>query len=38
MSHLNKEVQALYDDFLGERYGEKAHVLLHTSYQTRELI
>jgi NADH-quinone oxidoreductase subunit G/NADP-reducing hydrogenase subunit HndD len=37
-SHLNKEVQALYDDYLGEIYGEKAHDLLHTSYHVRELI
>jgi iron-only hydrogenase group A len=38
MSHQNKEVQTLYDEFLGERYGEKAHEILHTSYRVREII
>lgn len=31
-SHENKEVQALYKDFIGEPNGHKAHELLHTFY------
>ncbi len=31
-SHENAEVQALYKEYLGEPYGEKAHELLHTHY------
>ena len=31
-SHENPEVLKLYEEFLGEFYGEKAHKLLHTSY------
>ncbi|MDR3240521.1 MAG: [FeFe] hydrogenase, group A [Clostridiales bacterium] len=37
-SHENKEVLALYKEFLGEPYGEKAHELLHTRYQKRDQI
>ena len=37
MSHLNPEVQALYNDYLGEPGGEKAEDLLHTDYRKREL-
>jgi len=37
-SHLNENVIELYEEYLGEFYGEKAHELLHTSYQKRELI
>ncbi|MBN2559092.1 MAG: iron hydrogenase small subunit [Clostridia bacterium] len=37
-SHENENVIELYRDYLGEYYGEKAHELLHTSYQKRELI
>ncbi|MFO7612095.1 MAG: NADH-dependent [FeFe] hydrogenase, group A6 [Clostridia bacterium] len=37
-SHENENVIELYRDYLGEFYGEKAHELLHTSYQKRELI
>lgn len=32
-SHSNKQVQKLYEDFLGEPCGEKSHHLLHTSYK-----
>jgi ferredoxin hydrogenase len=32
-SHENKEVQALYKDYLGEPGSEKAHHLLHTTYK-----
>ena len=31
-SHNNKDVQRLYDEFLGEPLSEKAEELLHTSY------
>ena len=34
-SHENKEVQALYTEFLGEPGGHKAHELLHTKYTER---
>jgi len=36
-SHDNKEVQKLYDDFLGKPGGEKSHKLLHTRYTARPL-
>ncbi|WP_409967354.1 [FeFe] hydrogenase, group A [Bengtsoniella intestinalis] len=32
-SHENKDVQALYADFMGEPCGHLAHQLLHTSHQ-----
>ncbi len=35
-SHNNKQIQALYNDYLGEPNGHKAHELLHTSYKARE--
>ncbi len=35
-SHKNPEVQKIYDEFLGEPYGEKAHQYLHTSYTLRK--
>ncbi len=31
-SHENPYIKALYDEFLGEPYGEKAHTYLHTHY------
>lgn len=34
-SHENPEVMRLYEEFLGEIYGEKAHQLLHTRYIPR---
>ena len=34
-SHENPEVIQLYDEFLGEPYGEKAHHLLHTGFVQR---
>jgi len=34
-SHHNQAVIQLYETFLGEAYGKKAHELLHTSYQSR---
>ncbi|MGV8147141.1 MAG: NADH-dependent [FeFe] hydrogenase, group A6 [Alkaliphilus sp.] len=35
-SHENPYIKKLYDEFLGEPYGEKAHRLLHTSYTKRQ--
>ena len=35
-SHENKQIQALYKNYLGEPNSEKAHHLLHTSYNKRE--
>lgn len=37
-SHQNEAVLQLYDEFLGEFYGEKAHELLHTHYVARDRI
>lgn len=37
-SHENENVKKLYEEFLGEFYGEKAHELLHTHYVAREKI
>ncbi len=37
-SHENAEVLKLYEDYLGEPYGEKAHQLLHTCYTKGEKI
>ena len=37
-SHENVNVMKLYEEYLGEYYGEKSHKLLHTKYQKRELI
>jgi NADH-quinone oxidoreductase subunit G len=37
-SHENQDVMRLYEEFLGEFYGEKAHDLLHTHYIAREKI
>ena len=37
LSHKNKSIKKLYDDYLGEAGGEKAHHLLHTKYQKRPL-
>ncbi|MDK2808619.1 MAG: NADH-quinone oxidoreductase subunit, partial [Clostridiales bacterium] len=35
-SHENPYIKTLYEEFLGEPYGEKAHELLHTHYQKRK--
>jgi NADH-quinone oxidoreductase subunit G/NADP-reducing hydrogenase subunit HndD len=35
VSHKNREVQKLYDDYLGEPLGGKSHELLHTAYAPR---
>lgn len=34
-SHLNKDVQRLYDEFLGQPGSPKSHHLLHTSYNNK---
>ncbi len=36
-SHLNPEIKKLYDEFLGSPNSHKAHELLHTHYQKRDL-
>jgi len=36
-SHQNPSILKLYEDFLGSPNGEKAHHLLHTTYQERPL-
>lgn len=35
-SHENEAVLKLYEEFLGEPYGDKAHELLHTHYVKRQ--
>lgn len=35
-SHENPMIKKIYDDYLGEPYGEKAHELLHTYYVPRQ--
>lgn len=35
-SHLNTEVKALYNDYLGSPNSEKAHHILHTKYTNRK--
>ncbi len=37
LSHKNKSIQKLYSDYLGQAGGEKAHHLLHTKYEVRDL-
>ena len=37
-SHENEEIIKLYDEFLGEPYGKKAHELLHTHYSRTDRI
>ena len=36
-SHLNPEIKAIYDEFLGKPNGHKSHELLHTTYEKRDL-
>ena len=38
LSHKNPMVIRLYEEYLGEPYGELAHDLLHTSYSPKERI
>ena len=38
VSHNNKSVKRLYDEFLGKPLGEKSHHLLHTHYAPREAV
>ena len=37
-SHLNPDIQKIYEDFLKKPLGEKSHHLLHTTYSERETI
>ena len=37
-SHHNKDVQKLYDEFLGKPLGEKSHHLLHTHYSKKDVL
>ncbi len=36
-SHMNQEVKALYDEYLGQPGSHKAHEILHTSYVARPI-
>jgi len=36
-AHGNPAVRALYDEFLGQPFGEQSHSLLHTHYQPRDV-
>lgn len=38
LSHENPMIKKIYQDFLEEPYGEKAHYLLHTSYSAKPKI
>ncbi len=38
VSHRNKWVQRLYDEFLGKPLGHKSHELLHTKYAERDTL
>jgi iron-only hydrogenase group A len=38
VSHKNEEVQRLYKEFLGEPNSHKAHELLHTHYEKRDVM
>ncbi len=37
-SHENPYIQKLYEEYLGEPYGDKAHELLHTHYVKRRMM
>ena len=37
-SHQNKDVQELYDKYLGKPLGEKSHHLLHTHYSKKDVL
>ena len=38
VSHRNPYIIRLYDEFLGKPLGEKSHSLLHTHYNTRDVL
>ena len=38
VSHKNPDVQKLYKDFLGDPLSHKSHELLHTHYQSRDVV
>jgi NADH-quinone oxidoreductase subunit G/NADP-reducing hydrogenase subunit HndD len=37
-SHHNPDIKRLYDEYLGEPLGHKSHKLLHTTYQSRNMV
>lgn len=37
LSHENEEVKTLYEEYIGEPGGDKAHHLLHTGYTARKM-
>ena len=37
VSHHNKSIKTLYDEYIGKPGGEKAHHLLHTHYTSRPM-
>jgi NADH-quinone oxidoreductase subunit G/NADP-reducing hydrogenase subunit HndD len=37
-SHENPMIKKIYEEFLGEPYGKKAHELLHTTYEAKKRI
>ncbi|MGM0600854.1 MAG: NADH-dependent [FeFe] hydrogenase, group A6 [Candidatus Rifleibacteriota bacterium] len=37
-SHLNPDIQRLYEEYLGEPLGHKSHKLLHTHYRHRDVV
>jgi NADH-quinone oxidoreductase subunit G len=37
-SHENPDIKKIYEEFLGEPYGEKSHELLHTHYFKRDKV
>ena len=36
-SHENPEIKQIYEEYLGKPNSHKAHELLHTTYEKREL-
>jgi NADH-quinone oxidoreductase subunit G/NADP-reducing hydrogenase subunit HndD len=38
VSHQNRDIQRLYEEFLGAPLSEKSHHLLHTHYGAREAV
>jgi iron-only hydrogenase group A len=38
VSHKNKEIKKLYDEYLGKPLSEKSHELLHTHYGKRDVL
>ena len=36
-SHENPEIKQIYEEFLGKPNSHKAHMLLHTTYEQRDI-